>query len=90
MNDVIMKKSDDPQELFDKLTATENEYKKNDARIKVNKADLIVISLSVAPEKYQGVMASEHIQKVDAIALENLCTSTKTLFYTTKGKAASE
>ena len=74
LNDVIMKDSDDPQETFNQLTAIKDKYNDNDAGIKVDKSDLISVALSVAPEKYQGVMAEEQIQKAGAITLENLCT----------------
>ena len=56
------------------MITIEDEYNDNDAGIKVEKADLIAVALSVAPEKYQGVMATEQIQKVDAITLKNLRT----------------
>ena len=90
LNDVSMKELDDPQELFIQLVLIEDQYNNNDAGIKVYKADLIAVALSVAPEKYQGVMATYQIHKGDTITLENLYTAMKTLFLTTKGKAASE
>ena len=90
LNDVIMKELDDPQELFDQLIATEDGYNNNNDRIKVKESDLLAVALNVDPGKYQGVMATEQIQKGDAITLESISTEIKTLFLTNMGKDDSE
>ena len=90
LNDVSMKQLYDPVDLFDQLIAIEDEYNDNYAGIKFDKADPIAISLSVTPGNYQGVMDTEQIQKSDAITLESLRTTMKTLFRTTKSKYEAE
>ena len=90
LNYVSMKELDGPQELFNQLIETRDKYNGNYDGIKVNKDELIAVALSVSTENYQGVMDTEQIQKSDAITLESLRTTMKTLFRTTKSKYESE
>jgi len=90
LNGVKMKNKDDPQELFDRLTKIESEYNDNDNGKKVELEDLIAVVVSVAPEKYQSILALEQVIKGEQVTLDDLKKVMKTLYRQAQGKSISE
>eukprot|EP00957_Ditylum_brightwellii_P095808 7299755-Ditylum_brightwellii.AAC.1 len=80
----------DSQELFDQLTEIESEYNDNKNGKKVELEDLIAGVISVAPEKYQSILALEQVIKDENVTLDDLKKVMKTLYQQVQGKSISK
>lgn len=61
---IKMKKDDDPEVLFEQLSAVQNRY--NTKTEKIEEADLIAVVLASAPKEYQSVLTNIQMIKGDA------------------------
>ena len=73
LNEVSMKKDDDPSTIFEQLSSIENRY--NTAERQMEQEDMIAVVLHAAPEKYQSVLTTEQRIQKDDISLEHLETA---------------
>ena len=73
LNEVSMKKDDDPSTIFEQLSSIENRY--NTADRQMEQEDMIAVVLHAAPEKYQSVLTTEQRIQKDDISLEHLETA---------------
>jgi hypothetical protein len=70
MNNIKMKKSADPVELFNQISAVKVRYERPGNAIDEN--EFIAIVISVAPQTYQGVLTSEQMRQGDSLRLSHL------------------
>ena len=57
LNQVNMKKTEDPSTLFEQIGSIQNQY--NTATRRVDEADLVAVVLEKAPEEYKAILTSE-------------------------------
>jgi hypothetical protein len=70
MNNIKMKKNDDPVELFNQILAVKVRYERPGNAIDEN--EFIAIVISVAPRTYQGVLTSEQTRQGKSLRLSHL------------------
>ena len=70
LNDLKMKKTEDPADIFEKISAIENQY--NTKSNKVVQEDLIAVIIATAPQTYQAVLTSEQLRLGASITMEDL------------------
>ena len=70
LNNVTMKKNDDPSVLFEKISEIQNRY--NTVTHKLDEEDLIATVIAVSPAEYKSLLMGEQRQMGDLLTLENI------------------
>ena len=70
LNNVRMKKNDDPSVLFEKIYKIQNRY--NTASRKLDDEDLIATVIVAAPMEYQSLLIAEQRRLGDKLTLNDL------------------
>jgi hypothetical protein len=84
LNQVTLKKNEDPATLFEQLSALEN--KCNTSSRKIDEEDLIAVVIDAAPDQYQSVLTNEQLRLKSRIKLEDLSKVVNALWRTHAGR----